>query len=164
MSLPLNSLASLSGTFYLPLLMLILSPLLTTITIKNIKYIISSIMTMVKTQLTKKSIGSNIMKIKTLIAASLLSLSAMSQVVTAAETAETQKQVEQVESQQVVININSATEEELTKIKGVGNKKSKAIIAYREKIGQFESVEQLTEVEGIGQGILDNNKGMLAVK
>ncbi len=107
------------------------------------------------------------MKIKTLVAASILSLSAMTQMVTAAETADKQTQVdkvEQVESQQAVININTASEEELTKIKGIGTKKSKAIIAYREKIGQFKSVDQLTEVEGIGQGILDNNKGLLAVK
>ncbi|MCE2571475.1 ComEA family DNA-binding protein [Motilimonas eburnea] len=104
------------------------------------------------------------MKIKTLLAASLFSLSAMTHMVAAAEQDQNQNQVEQVETQQAVININSANEEELTKIKGVGAKKSKDIIAYREKIGQFETVEQLMEVEGIGQGILDNNKGLLAVK
>ncbi|MCE2595516.1 helix-hairpin-helix domain-containing protein [Motilimonas cestriensis] len=105
------------------------------------------------------------MKLRTLIAASLFAVSSMGQLALAAETA-TDTAVTQESSavSQQVININTATEDELTKIKGVGEKKSKAIIAYRKEIGQFKNVDQLLEVAGIGQSILDNNKDLLAVK
>ena len=36
-------------------------------------------------------------------------------------------------------------------IKGVGEKTAQAIIAYREQIGGFTELEQLMEIEGIGE-------------
>lgn len=59
------------------------------------------------------------------------------------------------------ININTATAEQLTKIKGVGPKLAAAIVEYREKNGPFESVDALTKVKGIGQRIVEQNKAML---
>ena len=49
-----------------------------------------------------------------------------------------------------VININSATATELAELKGVGEAKAKAIIAYREKNGPFKTVDDLDQVSGIG--------------
>lgn len=49
-----------------------------------------------------------------------------------------------------LININTATREELMTLDGVGEKTADAIIAYRE-IAPFESVEELMEVKGIGE-------------
>ncbi len=49
-----------------------------------------------------------------------------------------------------LININSASKEELLKIKGVGEVTADNIIEYREKNGKFESKEDLKNVTGIG--------------
>ena len=57
------------------------------------------------------------------------------------------------------ININTADKETLMEtIKGVGDKRAEAIIAYREKNGPFNSVDELAEISGIGQSIVDKNR------
>jgi competence protein ComEA len=61
------------------------------------------------------------------------------------------------------VNINSADKATLMAVKGVGERRAEAIIAWREKNGPFKSVEQLMEVEGIGQATLDANKDLLTV-
>ena len=53
------------------------------------------------------------------------------------------------------INLNTADELELQRLPGIGEKRAADIIAYREANGPFESVEELDEVPGIGQGILE---------
>lgn len=50
-----------------------------------------------------------------------------------------------------VLNLNTATAEELMQIKGIGEKTAAAIIAYREEIGGFTSLEQLMDIDGIGE-------------
>lgn len=52
------------------------------------------------------------------------------------------------------IDINTATQSDLERLKGIGPAKAKAIIEYRNKIGSFKSVEELTGVSGIGAGTL----------
>ena len=54
------------------------------------------------------------------------------------------------------ININNADEEQLTQLPGIGPTIAARIIAYREENGNFQSIDDLTEVSGIGTGILDN--------
>lgn len=62
------------------------------------------------------------------------------------------------------ININQASAEELAKhLNGIGLNKAKKIVEYREKFGPFVSIEQLKEVSGIGQSILDRNSGKLTL-
>lgn len=53
------------------------------------------------------------------------------------------------------ININNADIENLMKLPGIGQVKAKAIIDYRENVGEFKSLKQLTEVKGIGVKTLD---------
>ena len=48
------------------------------------------------------------------------------------------------------ISLNSASEEELTELPGIGPATAAAIIAHREEVGSFSSVEQLMDVSGIG--------------
>ena len=52
------------------------------------------------------------------------------------------------------VNINTASKEELTSLKGVGDKRAQEIIDYRKKNGDFKSVDDLEKVPGIGPGIM----------
>lgn len=49
------------------------------------------------------------------------------------------------------ININTATVDQLQTLDGVGMKTAMAIIEYRDTVGYFGSVEELTAVKGIGE-------------
>ena len=60
-----------------------------------------------------------------------------------------------VEHGAVQINVNAADEETLMLLDGVGEKLAARIVAYREAHGAFESVEELTNVEGLGAGKLN---------
>ena len=53
-----------------------------------------------------------------------------------------------------VINLNTADEYELQRLPGIGEKRAQAIVDYRGENGPFQSVEDLTRVSGIGEGIL----------
>jgi competence protein ComEA len=62
------------------------------------------------------------------------------------------------------VNINTADKEALmTSIKGVGEKRAEAIIAFREQNGSFKSVEELAEVRGVGPSIVEKNMDNLSV-
>jgi competence protein ComEA len=52
------------------------------------------------------------------------------------------------------VNINTATKEELTSLKGIGEKRAQAIINYRTKNGPFKTVDDLEKVPGIGPGLM----------
>ena len=52
------------------------------------------------------------------------------------------------------VDLNTATAEELMTLPGIGEKRAAAIIAYRQANGPFRIPEELTNVDGIGEGIL----------
>ncbi|MCS7177934.1 MAG: helix-hairpin-helix domain-containing protein [Anaerolineae bacterium] len=56
-------------------------------------------------------------------------------------------------SAQPLININTATAEELQKLPRVGPALAQRIVAYREMYGPFQTLEDLMQVPGIGEGI-----------
>lgn len=62
-----------------------------------------------------------------------------------------------------VVNINTATKEELTTLKGVGNKRAQEIIDYRKKNGNFKSVDDLEKVPGIGPGLMKQIRSEVTV-
>ena len=51
----------------------------------------------------------------------------------------------------VILNINTASEEELKQLDGVSDVIAKRIVLYREENGKFGTVEDLMKVEGIGE-------------
>lgn len=53
------------------------------------------------------------------------------------------------------LDINSASAEEFVKVKGIGEKKAERIIAYRDEHGKFTSVDELKNVKGIGNKIVE---------
>ena len=53
-----------------------------------------------------------------------------------------------------LLDINTATVDELDTLPGIGEAKAAAIVAYREAHGGFSSVEELLQVKGIGEKIL----------
>jgi len=61
------------------------------------------------------------------------------------------------------VNINTATKEELTSLKGVGDKRAQEIIDYRKKNGDFKSVDDLEKVPGIGPGIMKQIRSQVTV-
>ncbi len=61
------------------------------------------------------------------------------------------------------VNINSATEEQLMTIPGIGEAKAKSIIAYREENGNFASIDDIVNVSGIKDGLFQQIKDYITV-
>ncbi|MCM1054838.1 MAG: helix-hairpin-helix domain-containing protein [Bacteroides sp.] len=62
-----------------------------------------------------------------------------------------------------LININTATAEELTALPGIGRTIADRIVEYREKNGGFDSTDELTKVNGIGESKLEAVRDMITV-
>jgi competence protein ComEA len=63
------------------------------------------------------------------------------------------------------VNINSADAQTLaTGLKGVGESRAIEIVRYREAYGPFASIEELTEVKGIGKSTLDSNRDLITLE
>lgn len=63
-----------------------------------------------------------------------------------------------------LININTADETELQKLKGVGPAIAKRIIDYREQNGEFQTIEDIKKVRGIGEKTFAKFKENIAVR
>jgi len=72
--------------------------------------------------------------------------------------------VEEVRPVPSPVNLNTADEEALTALPGIGEELAARIAAYREENGPFETVEDLTRVPGIGQGKLAALEGLVTVE
>lgn len=62
-----------------------------------------------------------------------------------------------------LININTATKEDLLTLSGVGESKANAIIAYRSDYGKYTSLEEIKNVSGIGDGVFNTIKDFITV-
>lgn len=62
------------------------------------------------------------------------------------------------------LNLNTADVVTLqNELNGIGMSKAEAIVAYREAHGPFQSVDELLEIKGIGNALLDRNREKLRV-
>jgi len=63
--------------------------------------------------------------------------------------------------EQVKININKATVDELSTLKRVGPSYAQRIVDYREQNGRFEKPEDIMKVKGIGWKTFEANKDVI---
>lgn len=61
------------------------------------------------------------------------------------------------------VNINNASKEELMSLSGIGEAKADAIIRYREESGNFKSIEEIMEIEGIKEGVFRKIEDQITV-
>jgi comEA protein len=62
-----------------------------------------------------------------------------------------------------MVDLNQAGLSELMSLPGIGEVKAKAILEYRDKVGLFQSVDELLQVKGIGEKSLEKLKDRLKV-
>lgn len=61
------------------------------------------------------------------------------------------------------VNINTAEKEELKTLPGIGDAKAESILRYREENGNFTSIEEVMQVEGIKEGVFDKIKDQITI-
>lgn len=61
------------------------------------------------------------------------------------------------------VNINTADENTLMTIPGIGESRARAIIAYREENGKFASVEEIMKIDGIKEKMFEKIKDSITV-
>lgn len=91
---------------------------------------------------------------------SLMALSLSSYAEQAAEPVDTSPST-QVQIHQ--INLNTASAEELSGLTLVGPKKAEAIVEYRKAHGPFKSLDELANVNGIGESTVERNRARMLV-
>lgn len=79
---------------------------------------------------------------------------------------ETQRQAaaQPAETAEGRLNLNTATREELLALPQVGGTLADRILEYRAQYGKFVTVEQLSDVEGIGEGLMQQLRGLVYVE
>ena len=67
------------------------------------------------------------------------------------------------ESSNNLININTATQTELEMLPGIGPSTALKIIKYREENGNYNKIEDIKNVSGIGDSKYDNIKELICI-
>jgi|DewCreStandDraft_2_1066082.scaffolds.fasta_scaffold00581_37 competence protein ComEA len=62
------------------------------------------------------------------------------------------------------VNINKATIQELTQLPGIGESTAKNIVAYREKVGGFKTIDEIKNVKGIGEKKFERIKDLITIE
>ena len=72
--------------------------------------------------------------------------------------------VDDNKGENVMVNINKATQTELETLPGIGPAMALRIIEHREENGNFENIEEIKNVKGIGDSKFENIKNNICVK
>ena len=67
-------------------------------------------------------------------------------------------------TENLMININTASETELQKLPGIGSSIASRIVTYRKENGKFSTIEEIQNVSGIGTSKFNNIKNYICVK
>ena len=62
-----------------------------------------------------------------------------------------------------LVNLNTASLQQLTTLPKIGESKAKAIIEYREKTGGFKTIEEIKNISGIGESLYEAIKEYITV-
>ncbi|MFA1711616.1 helix-hairpin-helix domain-containing protein [Peribacillus frigoritolerans] len=63
-----------------------------------------------------------------------------------------------------LVNLNTATQEDLQTLTRIGPSKANAILEYRETVGKFKEVDELKQVTGIGDKTFERLRDSISVK
>ncbi len=63
-----------------------------------------------------------------------------------------------------IVNINTASMEELMTLSGIGKAKAKSIVDYRETHNGFQSIEEIKKIDGIKDSVYNKIKDSISVK
>ena len=63
-----------------------------------------------------------------------------------------------------IININNATQSQLETLPGIGPSIAIKIINYRNEHGKFKSINDIKNVNGIGENKFNNIKNLITIK
>lgn len=80
----------------------------------------------------------------------------------AAETAVPEQSA--VRTETAPVDLNTASQEELETLAGIGPVLAQRITEYREEHGPFASVEDITRVRGIAEKVYEENRGRMCVE
>lgn len=76
---------------------------------------------------------------------------------------EESKETKKEETKNDKISINTGTLEELETLSGIGESKAEAIIKYREENGSFKTLEEITNIKGIGTSTFEKFKDQITL-
>jgi len=78
------------------------------------------------------------------------------------EEIEEKRQTDEEEiERKIQVSLNQATQKELETIPGIGPMIAKRIVLYREQRGDFHSIDELVNVQGIGKKTIEKMKPYL---
>lgn len=72
-------------------------------------------------------------------------------------------ETEEIPQKQKLVNINTASKEELMTLPGIGESKALAIIKYREENQGFQSTDEIMNINGIKEGVYHNIKDLITI-
>jgi len=62
-----------------------------------------------------------------------------------------------------MVNLNTASAEELTSLPGIGEVLAARIVAYREEHGPFQTLDDLMQVSGIGSKVVEEIRDLVTL-